>query len=656
MTKTITSEIIWQPSGKYLESRVVDFMNMHGISDWKELIKRSNEDTEWFWQSALEYMGFQWHKPYTKLMDSSKGFEWTKWFVGGELNIISNTLDWHLEEGKVAGARKSVGRNHPALIWEGEDGRSRKLTYGELSTMTSKIASLLLKLNVKPGDAVGIYMPMVPEVVAVLFACFKIGAVAVPVFSGFGPHSLAARLVDAKARVLFTADAGKRRGKFVPIKQEADEACASAECVEHMIVLKHCDVDTKMKDGRDLWFHEAVDGQSETATVAALSAEHPCMYLYTSGTTGKPKGTVHTHGGALAQISKELGFAFDLRPDDVFFWVSDIGWMMGPWEMIGTTFWGSTMVIYEGNPAYPSPDMVWQICQRHKVNSLGISPTLIRHLKAQGEEWVNKHDLSDLRLLGSTGEPWDQDSYMWFFEQVGKKRCPIINISGGTEIVGCLLSPLPVMPLKPCSLGAPGLGMDIDVFDESGKSLHGEIGHLVCRKPAPSMTRSFLGDDDRYIDTYFTKFPGVWYHGDWAKVDADGSWFLFGRSDDTIKVSGKRVGPGEVESVLVEHPEVAEAAVIGVPHELKGECLVCFLVLMPDSSMSAELQTELRDMVGANLGPTLKPDTILAVAALPKTRSGKIVRGTIRKKYLGQDLGDLSSVENPDALSQIATK
>lgn len=656
MTKTITSEIIWQPSGKYLESRVVDFMNRHGISDWKELIKRSNEDTEWFWQSALDYMGFQWHKPYTKLMDSSKGFEWTKWFVGGELNIISNTLDWHLEPGKVAGARKSVGRNHPALIWEGEDGRSRKLTYGELSTMTSKIASLLLKLNVKPGDAVGIYMPMVPEVVAVLFACFKIGAVAVPVFSGFGPHSLAARLVDAQARVLFTADAGKRRGKFVPIKQEADEACASADCVEHMIVLKHCDVDTKMKDGRDLWFHEAVDGQSETATVAALPAEHPCMYLYTSGTTGKPKGTVHTHGGALAQISKELGFAFDLRPDDVFFWVSDIGWMMGPWEMIGTTFWGSTMVIYEGNPAYPSPDMVWQICQRHKVNTLGISPTLIRHLKAQGEEWVDKHDLSDLRLLGSTGEPWDQDSYMWFFEQVGKKRCPIINISGGTEIVGCLLSPLPVMPLKPCSLGAPGLGMDIDVFDESGKSLHGEIGHLVCRKPAPSMTRSFLGDNDRYIDTYFTKFPGVWYHGDWAKVDADGSWFLFGRSDDTIKVSGKRVGPGEVESVLVEHPEVAEAAVIGVPHELKGECLVCFLVLMPDSSMSAELQAELRDMVGANLGPTLKPDTILAVAALPKTRSGKIVRGTIRKKYLGQDLGDLSSVENPDALSQIATK
>jgi acetyl-CoA synthetase len=656
MTKTITSEIIWQPSGKYLESRVVDFMNRHGISDWKELIKRSNEDTEWFWQEALDYMGFQWHKPYTKLMDSSKGFEWTKWFVDGELNIISNTLDWHLEEGKVAGARKSVGRNHPALIWEGEDGRSRKLTYGELSTMTSKIASLLLKLNVKSGDAVGIYMPMVPEVVAVLFACFKIGAVAVPVFSGFGPHSLAARLVDAQARVLFTADAGKRRGKFVPIKQEADEACASAECVEHMIVLKHCDVDTKMKDGRDLWFHEAVDGQSETATVAALSAEHPCMYLYTSGTTGKPKGTVHTHGGALAQISKELGFAFDLRPDDVFFWVSDIGWMMGPWEMIGTTFWGSTMVIYEGNPAYPSPDMVWQICQRHKVNTLGISPTLIRHLKAQGEEWVNKHDLSDLRLLGSTGEPWDQDSYMWFFEQVGKKRCPIINISGGTEIVGCLLSPLPVMPLKPCSLGAPGLGMDIDVFDESGKSLHGEIGHLVCRKPAPSMTRSFLGDNDRYIDTYFTKFPGVWYHGDWAKVDADGSWFLFGRSDDTIKVSGKRVGPGEVESVLVEHPEVAEAAVIGVPHELKGECLVCFLVLMPESSMSVELQTELRDMVGANLGPTLKPDTILAVAALPKTRSGKIVRGTIRKKYLGQDLGDLSSVENPDALFQIATK
>ncbi|MBU6451373.1 MAG: AMP-binding protein [Cyanobacteria bacterium REEB67] len=650
------SEVIWKPSGAYLKTRVADFMRLHGIADWQELIAKSNDDTAWFWNSAMEYMGVQWHKPYTRLIDDKEGFPWTKWFVGGELNIAANILDFHMEKGKTAGSRVAVGKDHPAMIWEGEDGRSRKLTYGELNRLSGQVAQCLLKLNVKAGDAVGIYMPMIPEVVAVFFACLKIGAVAVPVFSGYGPHPLAARLNDAQARVVFTADAGKRRGKFIPIKKECDEAMLSAPCVEHMIVVNHCDTGVHMQDGRDLWFHDVVSNQEPAETVVNLPAEHPAMYLYTSGTTGRPKGTVHTHGGSLAQIAKELGFAFDVQPEDVFFWVTDIGWMMGPWEMIGTMFWGATMVVFEGHPAYPEPDAVWQIVNRHKVTTLGISPTLIRQLKSQGDQWVEKHDLSGLRLLGSTGEPWDHDTYMWFFEKVGGKRCPIINISGGTEIVGCLLMPLPVMPLKPCSLGGPGLGMAIDVFNESGESISGEIGHLVCKKPAPSMTRGFLGDPDRYIDTYFTKFPGVWYHGDWAKVDQDGSWFLFGRSDDTIKVAGKRVGPGEVESVLVEHADVAEAAVIGVPHSVKGEGLVCFVVLMPGTEYSTDIDKELRDMIGARLGSTLKPEEIHCVQALPKTRSGKIVRGVIKKKYQGEDGLDLTAVENPEALEYVIGK
>jgi acetyl-CoA synthetase len=423
-----------------------------------------------------------------------------------------------------------------------------------------------------------------------------------------------------------------------------------------VIVLNHCNTDVHMKDGRDLDFHASVLEQEEAKTIVNLDAEHPCMYLYTSGTTGKPKGTVHTHAGALAQISKEVGFAFDCKADDVFFWVTDIGWMMGPWEMVGTLFWGATMVLFEGYPGYPNPDVVWDICERNGVTTLGISPTLIRHLKAQGDQWVKKHDLSTLRLLGSTGEPWDEDSYMWFFDNVGGKRCPVINISGGTEIVGCLLSPLPLMPLRPCSLGGPGLGMAVDVYTEEGQSVKGEIGHLVCRKPAPSMTRSFLGDKQRYLETYFEKYPGIWYHGDWAKVEADGSWFLFGRSDDTIKVAGKRVGPGEVESALVEHPEVAEAAVIGVPHDVKGQALVCFVVMMPNSQISPEVISELRALVSSKLGPVLKPDTIIGVKALPKTRSGKIVRGTIRRKYLGEPLGDLASIDNVDALDYILTR
>ncbi|HEY9774026.1 MAG TPA: AMP-binding protein [Planktothrix sp.] len=653
MKTTTSSKIIWQPKGKYLECRVADFIKLHGLRDWQQLIERSTKDIEWFWQAAVEYMGFQWSRPYEKLLDQSKGFEWAKWFVGGQLNIVENCLDWHMMAGKTAGVRTSVGKDHPALIWEGEEGAGRQLTYGELNELSGKIAALMLNLGVKPGDAVGIYMPMVPEVVAVLFGCLKIGAVAVPVFSGFGAQALAARLEDSEAKVLFTADAGKRRGKLINIKGDADEATSKVKSIEHVVVMKHCDAKIEWKEGRDIWLHEAIADLAPAATLRHLDAEHPSMYLYTSGTTGKPKGTVHTHAGALAQISKELGFAFDVQPEDVFFWVTDIGWMMGPWEMIGVTFWGGTMVIFEGAPNYPAPDRVWEVVEKHKVSTLGVSPTAIRVLRSAGDEWVEKHDFSALRLLGSTGEPWDEDSYMWFFDKVGDKRCPVINISGGTEIVGGLLVPLPVMPLKACSLGGPGLGMDIDVFNEEGKSVHNAIGHLVCKKPGPSMTKGFLKDPDRYIETYFTKFPGVWYHGDWAKVDDDSSWFLYGRSDDTIKVAGKRVGPGEVESILVEHASIAEAAVIGVPHEVKGEALVCFVVTNPNIEFCEALEKELKQLVGQRLGAVLKPEIITGIKALPKTRSGKIVRGSIRKQYLGQPVGDTASIENPDALDLI---
>lgn len=648
------TDVIWLPKGEYLNCRAADFIGKHNLRDWKHLIEKSNADTDWFWQSALEFMGFQWNKPYSQLMDSTGGFAWTKWFVEGELNIVTNCLDFHMKKGQVAGARRSVGADHPALIWEGESGAVRKLTYGELNDLSGKVAALLVQLGVKSGDAVGIYMPMVPEVVAVLFGCFKIGAVAVPVFSGFGAQALATRLLDAEAKVLFTADGGSRRGKLIPIKDDADEAAALLPDLKHVVVLKHMSNDVKWDSKRDIWFDEAIKPLKAQPTKLDLPAEHPSMYLYTSGTTGKPKGTVHTHAGSLAQIAKELGFTFDVRPEDVFFWFTDIGWMMGPWEMMGVTFWGGTMVICEGAPNYPTPDRVWQIVNRHKVNTLGISPTAIRVLKAAGEEWVDKHDMACLRLLGSTGEPWDHDSYMWFFERVGKKRCPIMNISGGTEIVGGLLTPLPLMPLKPCSLGGPGLAMDIDVFDETGKSTKNAIGHLVCKKPGPSMTKGFLKDPDRYIETYFSRFPGVWYHGDWAKVDEDGSWFLFGRSDDTIKVAGKRVGPGEVESVLIAHPDVAEAAVIGVPHEVKGEALVCFVVPMPNVNAGDDWKKSLRNLVGESLGSVLRPEVVHSVRGLPKTRSGKIVRSTIRRKYLGEAPGDLSSVENPDALEWIA--
>jgi acetyl-CoA synthetase len=656
MTKTLT-DVIWKPSGQYLKCRVTDYMQSVGISDWKELVKKSAEDTDWFWQTALDYIGLNWFKPYSQLMDKSKGFAWTRWFVGGQMNIVDNCLDYHLGSGaKEHPNRKRVGADHKAIIWEAEDGEARQLTYGQLNDMTCQVAVTLEKLGVKAGDAVGIYMPMVPEVVAVLMGCLKIGAVAVPVFSGFGAEALRARMADAEAKVLFTADGGKRRGKTIWIKPDVDEAAADLPGLKHVVVLERMGGTGSWTEGRDLkWSQTVAKADANAAKTAVLEAEHPSMYLYTSGTTGKPKGTVHTHAGALASISRELGFAFDVQSNDIFFWFTDIGWMMGPWEMIGVTFWGGTMVIFEGAPNFPNPDRVWQVIEKYNVNTLGISPTAIRVLRAAGDEWVDKYEMKSLRLLGSTGEPWDQESYMWFFDKVGKKRVPIINISGGTEIVGCLIQPLPVMPLKPCTLGGPGLGMDVDVVDENGKSIRNGIGHLICRKPSPSMTKGFLKDPDRYIETYFSKWPDIWYHGDWAKVDEDGMWFLFGRSDDTIKISGKRLGPGEVESVLVEHPSVAESAVVGVPHAIKGEGIVCFVVTRPGIEGNDELAAEIIKHVAHKMGGSMKPEAVHFVPALPKTRSGKIVRGSIRRKYLGESAGDTSSIENPDALEHIGT-
>lgn len=646
-------DFIWQPQGKYLHCRVLDYMHEQGVADWQTLIERSCKDSEWFWETSLEYMGFQWTKKYSRLKDESKGFPWTQWFIDGQFNAAYNCLDWHMEAGKRAGARVSVGKDHPALIWQSEAGENRKLTYGELDQLSGRVAALLAKLGLNVGDAVGIYMPMVPETVAVFFGCLKFGAVAVPIFSGFGSQALATRLEDAQAKVIFTADSIRRRGRSIEIKSQVDAACASLPKLGHVVVFKHGDISIPWMRERDLWFHEAVNQCPPAKPNAQLSAEHHSMYLYTSGTTGKPKGTVHTHAGALAQIAKELGFNYDVQAQDTFFWLTDIGWMMGPWAMLGVTFWGGTLAIFEGAPDYPDAGSLWRLVERLKVTILGISPTAIRMLKGHGDSWIDQYDLKNLRILGSTGEPWDRDSYMWYFEKAGAKRCPIINISGGTEVVGGLLLPLPVMPLKACSLGGQGLAMDVDVFNEAGEPVRDEIGYLVCKKPSPSMTKGFLNDSERYLNTYFNKFSGVWYHGDWAKVDNDGSWFLFGRADDTIKVGGKRVGPAEIESVLIEHENVAEAAVIGVPDNIKGEALIYFVVLKPSLLFDNALASELKEAVVSKLGAIFKPEIIYAVPALPKTRSGKIVRQSIRKQYLGQALGDTGSIENPEAFDHI---
>lgn len=409
-----------------------------------------------------------------------------------------------------------------------------------------------------------------------------------------------------------------------------------------------------MTVGRDAFYDQLLEGVSTECQSEELPSEHECMVIYTSGTTGKPKGTVHTHAGVLAQVTKEHYFHFDLKPDDVFFWITDIGWMMGPWEIIGTTHFGATVVTIEGAPIHPKVDRVFSLAEQAGVTHLGISPTLARVWMKEGAETIAKHKVKTLRIMGSTGEPWDHDSYMWCFENIGKSQVPIMNISGGTELMGCLLAPLPIQPLKACSLQAPALGMSVDIFDDYGISLApDEVGYLVCKKPAPSMTKGFLHDKKRYLETYFGKFPKVWNHGDWAVRDADGQWFLKGRSDDTIKVSGKRTGPSEIESCLCEHPLVIEACAFGIPDDVKGEAIVSLVTLNKDIGATKFLVQDIKNWAAEHIGKTLMPSHLYIVENLPKTRSGKIVRGTIKKYFLGQDLGDVSSLENSEILQQL---
>ena len=638
-------DVVWTPSKEYLDNaNIIRFMKKHHIKDYDELITRSTDDIDWFWYAVMKDLDIEWYHPYEKVYDDSKGIKWTKWFVGGKLNIVHNCLDRHVKHGK---------KNNIALIWENETGDTTRLTYKELFVEVNKCANGLKELGVKKGDRVGIYMPMVPEIVIGFLAVMKIGAISIPIFSGFGGHALASRLDVAGATVLLTADGSMRRGKTVEIKKEADKALDTVSSLQHVVVLKRYDMEVPWTSGRDVWWDDLIDQQSDRCESEKMDSEDYAMIIFSSGTTGKPKGTVHTHGGALAQISKELGYYFDVKEDDVFFWLTDIGWMMGPWMIIGVGTFGGSIVIFEGTPNYPNPDRLWELVDKHKISIFGISPTAVRMLMRSGDDWVKKHDLSSLRLLGSTGEPWDDESWTWFFESVGKKQLPIINISGGTEIVGCFLSPLPITPLKPCTLRGPGLGMDIDVFDDDGHPIRGEMGHLVAKKPAPSMTRGFWNEPDRYLETYWSRWPNVWYHGDWAMIDEDGFWSLHGRSDDTIKVAGRRTGPAEIEAALIEHPAVSEAATIGVPDEIKGEDLVCFVVLQAGVTPSEELRQELKDQVVKIMGKTLKPRDIKFVNELPKTRSAKIVRRIIKSTFLGEEVTDVSSVENVHAIDEI---
>ena len=640
------ADYVWEPTPEYIErANVTRLMRKLGISDYHELVARSQKDVEWFWAAAIEDAGIEFFEPYSKLLDASKGPQWPLWFLGGKVNLTYNCVDRH-----------AVGdlADSPALIWEGEDGATRTWTYREFGAQVNRIANGLRTNGIEEGDAVAVYMPMVPEAVAAMYAIAKIGAIYLPIFSGFGAPSITTRLKGSKAKAVMTADGYYRRGTKVSMIETAEEAVGESPSVQRMFVFSRFPENEVRLGPKAVAWDDAFDGQSEVMEAPKLDPETPYMIAYTSGTTGKPKGSVHVHGGFLVKIAQEVRYQLDARPGEVLYWVTDMGWIMGPLEMVGGHANGAAVFMFEGAPNYPQPDRLWELCEKHGVTILGISPTLVRALMPAGEEMVRKHDLSKLRILGSTGEPWNPEPYKWFSDVVGGGRIPIMNLSGGTEVGACFLGQAPVIPTKSCSLGTPSLGMAMDVFDAEGKrSKPGEVGELVCTKPWPAQTRGFWGNPDRYIETYWSRWPDVWVHGDWASVDEDGYWFLHGRSDDTLNIAGKRIGPAEFESAAVDHPAVVECAAVGIPHEVKGETVWCFCILKPDVEPTDELAAEVKAAIAKELGKAFAPEQIRFVTELPKTRSAKILRRAIRATVLGEDPGDLSSLENPSAMEGI---
>src|SRR3954462_5955229 len=617
-----------------------------GFDDYWELVRFSAEEPERFWPAAIEDMGLEFSRPRDEGCDLSRGPEWATWFVGGKLNLA-----WNCVHRWARGERADA----PAAVWQGEDGGRRSVSYRELSNEVTRLAEALAALGVEAGDRVALFLPMSAEVAIASHACAHLGAIQVPVFSGFPAPAVAARLQAAEAKVVVTADGSLRRGREVPMKALVDEAVHESPSVEHVVVWRRLGNDAPMQPGRDVFWDEAVAGSPGELEPLEVDSEHPYLLTYTSGTTGQPKGVLHVQGGFLVSITREVAYQADARPEDVIHFVTDMGWIMGPWEVVGGMALGCTVVFAEGAPDWPAADRLWGLVEQERVSILGLSPTLVRALVPHGAELVERHDLSSLRVLVTTGEPWNPEPYRWLHEHVGGGRCPIINCSGGTEVGACFLSPTPAAPIKSCSLGGPALGMAMDVVDADGRPVRGEVGELVCRKPFPGMTRGFWRDPERYLDSYWRRLPGVWVHGDWASVDEDGYWFLHGRSDDTLNIAGKRIGPAELESAMVAHPDVAEAAAVGVPHEVKGEVAWIFCVLKPGVQPGDDLAAGVAGAVSAELGKAFKPDRVIFVSALPKTRSAKIVRRAVRARVLGKEPGDLSSLENPEALKKIPT-
>ncbi|MEJ7761929.1 MAG: AMP-binding protein [Thermomicrobiales bacterium] len=640
----------WHPGPADRErSRLLAFVADLGLDGVDALQARAEADPGWYWDAVVRFLDIGFHRPYDQPLDLGRGMPWAEFFPGAGYTYLTDAV--------VRPAAREPDR--VAIVWEGDDGATRRLTTSELAAEVARCAAGLARIGVRRGDRVGIFLPMIPEAAVAVLACGWLGAVIVPMFSGYGPEAVAGRLRDAGATTLITADGARRRGATVPMKATADAALDLAPGVTRCVVVRRTGEPVSMTTGRDLWWEEVTTPGADGTTVGPVltDANEPYMIIYTSGTTGKPKGAVHVHAGFPLKAAHDLAFCFDAGPDDTLFWLSDLGWMMGPWLLAGGLISGATVTLFEGTPDFPRPDRLWEIVARHRVTVLGLAPTVVRSLMPHGDEWVTRHDLSSLRVLGSTGETWNPTPWRWYADLVGGGRCPVINYSGGTETGGGIVGCLTVAPAVPGGFTGPVPGMAADVVDDAGRPIRGAVGELVVRQPWVGMTRGFWGDPERYLATYWSRFPDLWVHGDWAEITGDG-WFLRGRSDDTLNIAGKRIGPAELESAAVTHPGVREAAAIGVPHPVKGECAVIFVVPTKATALGDEgdlaVPAAVRAMVAAQLGAALRPDAVHVVSDLPRTRNGKIMRRLLRAAYLGTPPGDTSALENPAVLDDVA--
>jgi acetyl-CoA synthetase len=623
----MSSSAAWTPSTDYIEdTNLGRFMRSLGMDDLDELRARWQEDRAWFWRAVSDDLSLRWQTAPTTAVDVSRGPEWADWFPGGHLDLVNLCVERHDPE-------------RLALRWEGEEGAKRDVTFGELRSLVDGLAGRLVAEGVRAGDRVGLFMPFTPEAVAIIYACIRINAICVPMFSGFGVDALAGRLRDAGAALLVTGDIALRRGREIPMADTGREAAALAG-VPQVLTIPRSGIDP----------HGTLVATLDSDSVPGpVEATTPFLLVFTSGTTGRPKGAVHAQGGFALKAASEMAYHADQRDGELLFWPTDPGWIVGPWMVLGAGLRGNPLFLYDGAVDFPAPDRVASMLAANDIGVFGTAPSYVRSLMHRDDHGFPLLS-SSLRVLLSSAEPWDETSWQYYFEVVGGGSCPVINLSGGTEAM-TLLASVPVRPIKPVTFNSTAVGVDVAVLDEQGSPVApGNVGELAVTAPWPSKTRSFWNDDDRYLETYWSRWPGVWAHGDWASQDSDGHYVLHGRSDDTLMIAGKRVGPSEIETVLCEHPQVLDAGVVGAPHPTKGETMVAFVcVADPRPTLNEELVAH----VAARLGKPFRPSQVVTVPRLPRNRSNKVMRRVLRSAYTGSDLGDLSSVDDTEVIDEL---